>query len=61
MELATDEAKAALKELIQLVRQNERYWALTSYEAAVPDEVSEENHRQRLARVEELLRNFGVA
>ncbi|NWN50478.1 hypothetical protein HT121_24230 [Pseudomonas sp. MAFF 301514] len=55
-----EEIQAHLRELVDLVKQDEQYTAAVAYGAIVADQGTAEAHQQRAARIVELKRNYGL-
>ncbi|WP_432780710.1 hypothetical protein QZH44_30095 (plasmid) [Pseudomonas corrugata] len=55
-----EEMQAQLQELMDLVKQDEQYTAAVAYGAVEADQGTALAHQQRVARIVELKRNYGL-
>ncbi|MNP58855.1 hypothetical protein D3C76_1538070 [compost metagenome] len=55
-----DEMRAELKELLALVSVAEQYTAAVVHGSLQPDQESNQQHEQRVVRIDELSRKLGV-
>ncbi|NBA95251.1 hypothetical protein [Pseudomonas sp. R5(2019)] len=55
-----EEMQAQLQELVDLVKQDEQYTAAVAYGAIEAAQDTAQAHQQRVARIVELKRNYGL-
>lgn len=55
-----DEMSAEIKELLALVREDVRYTVAEAHGKLQPDQESNRQHEQRMGRIDELSRKYGL-